>query len=74
MYHLQRYAAAMSVLEPLYRNIEPIDEVGHLHLCPPLFSLCLEGRLKSPTRVSKHQMISSQALEFLDSREDKRCG
>ena len=27
MYHLQRYAAAMSILEPLYRNIEPIDEV-----------------------------------------------
>jgi hypothetical protein len=27
MYHLQRYAAAMVILEPLYRNIEPIDEV-----------------------------------------------
>ena len=27
MYNLQRYADAMAVLEPLYRNIEPIDEV-----------------------------------------------
>ena len=27
MYNLQRYADAKAVLEPLYRNIEPIDEV-----------------------------------------------
>lgn len=27
MYNLQRYADTMAVLEPLYRNIEPIDEV-----------------------------------------------
>jgi hypothetical protein len=26
MYHLQQYADAMSVLEPLYSNVEPIDE------------------------------------------------
>jgi hypothetical protein len=46
MYHLQQYADGMSVLEPLYRNIEPIDEVcskllwiscafWQLHLCFP---------------------------------------
>jgi hypothetical protein len=26
-YHLQQFATALSVLEPLYQNIEPIDEV-----------------------------------------------
>lgn len=39
LYHLQKYAAAMSVLEPLFRNIEPIDEA-----CVPSFTfylLCL---------------------------------
>lgn len=27
LYHLHDYESALSVLDPLYRNIEPIDEV-----------------------------------------------
>lgn len=37
MYHLQRYAAAMAVLEPLYRNIEPIDEVCYSYIYASFF-------------------------------------
>nr|PNR48509.1 hypothetical protein PHYPA_012986 [Physcomitrium patens] len=41
MYHLQRYAAAMSVLEPLYRNIEPIDETAALGVCLLMLDITL---------------------------------
>jgi len=27
LYHLHDYESALSVLDPLYRNIEPMDEV-----------------------------------------------
>jgi hypothetical protein len=30
LFHLYQFSAALSVLEPLYQNIEPIDEVGTL--------------------------------------------
>ncbi|KAB1208989.1 CCR4-NOT transcription complex subunit 10 [Morella rubra] len=32
-FHLHEYAKALSVLEPLYQNIEPIDETTALHIC-----------------------------------------
>ena len=31
LFHLHQFSAALSVLEPLYQNIEPIDEVGTLY-------------------------------------------
>ncbi|XP_028760692.1 CCR4-NOT transcription complex subunit 10-like isoform X1 [Neltuma alba] len=32
-YHLHEYRKTLSVLEPLYQNIEPIDETTALHVC-----------------------------------------
>ncbi|KAI4335677.1 hypothetical protein L6164_014304 [Bauhinia variegata] len=32
-FHLHEYAKTLSVLEPLYQNIEPIDETTALHIC-----------------------------------------
>ncbi|KAG7984481.1 hypothetical protein I3843_04G163400 [Carya illinoinensis] len=32
-FHLHEYAKALSFLEPLYQNIEPIDETTALHIC-----------------------------------------
>lgn len=32
-FHLHEYAKALSVLEPLYQNIQPIDETTALHIC-----------------------------------------
>ncbi|KAF3453746.1 hypothetical protein FNV43_RR04187 [Rhamnella rubrinervis] len=32
-FHLREYAKALSVLEPLYQNIGPIDETTALHIC-----------------------------------------
>lgn len=32
-FHLHDYAKALSVLEPLFQNIEPIDETTALHIC-----------------------------------------
>eukprot|EP00250_Pteridium_aquilinum_P010179 c19199_g1_i1 orf=90-2777(+) len=33
LFHLQQYAAALTVLEPLYHNIEVIDEPAALRIC-----------------------------------------
>ncbi|KAG0567961.1 hypothetical protein KC19_7G175300 [Ceratodon purpureus] len=41
MYNLQRYADAMAVLEPLYRNIEPIDETAALRVCLLMLDITL---------------------------------
>ncbi|XP_054821249.1 uncharacterized protein LOC129320092 [Prosopis cineraria] len=32
-FHLHEYSKTISVLEPLYQNIEPIDETTALHIC-----------------------------------------
>ncbi|KAK4257430.1 hypothetical protein QN277_007020 [Acacia crassicarpa] len=32
-FHMHKYSKALSVLEPLYQNIEPIDETTALHIC-----------------------------------------
>ncbi|CAN6203933.1 unnamed protein product [Urochloa humidicola] len=41
LYHLRDYESAVSVLDPLYRNIEPIDETTALHVCFLLLDITL---------------------------------
>uniref|UniRef100_A0A0A9CFH9 CCR4-NOT transcription complex subunit 10 n=1 Tax=Arundo donax TaxID=35708 RepID=A0A0A9CFH9_ARUDO len=41
LYHLHDYESALSVLDPLYRNIEPIDETTALHVCFLLLDIAL---------------------------------
>eukprot|EP00898_Chlorokybus_atmophyticus_P005121 jgi/Chlat1/560/Chrsp103S01128 len=45
LYHMQQYAAAAAELEPLYRNIEPIDEAAALRVCLLLLDIFLAARL-----------------------------
>ncbi|KAK8604761.1 hypothetical protein V6N13_082235 [Hibiscus sabdariffa] len=40
-FHLHEYAKALSILEPLYQNIEPIDETTALHICHLLLDVVL---------------------------------
>ncbi|KAJ6912910.1 CCR4-NOT transcription complex subunit 10-like [Populus alba x Populus x berolinensis] len=40
-YHLHEYSKALSVLEPLYHNIEPIEERTALHVCLLLLDVAL---------------------------------
>ncbi|CAI0542767.1 unnamed protein product [Linum tenue] len=40
-YHLHEYTKALSVLETLYHNIEPIDETTALHVCLLLLDVAL---------------------------------
>ncbi|GMY35807.1 CCR4-NOT transcription complex subunit 10 [Fagus crenata] len=40
-FHLHEYAKALSVLGPLYHNIEPIDETTALHICLLLLDVAL---------------------------------
>lgn len=40
-FHLHEYANALSVLEPLYQNIEPIDETTSLQICLLLLDVAL---------------------------------
>lgn len=44
LYHLQQFAAALSILEPLYQNIEPIDEPAALHICLLMLDITLASR------------------------------
>ncbi|XP_062194772.1 uncharacterized protein LOC133897952 [Phragmites australis] len=41
LYHLHDYESALSVLDPLYRNIEPIDETTALNVCFLLLDIAL---------------------------------
>lgn len=41
LYHLHDYETSLSTLEPLYRNIEPIDETTALHVCFLLLDITL---------------------------------
>jgi len=41
LYHLHDYESALSVLDPLYRNIEPMDETTALHVCFLLLDITL---------------------------------
>ncbi|KAJ4959212.1 hypothetical protein NE237_026323 [Protea cynaroides] len=41
LFHLHEYANALSLLEPLYQNIEPIDETTALHVCLLLLDVAL---------------------------------
>ncbi|KAL3694248.1 hypothetical protein R1sor_007899 [Riccia sorocarpa] len=43
LYHLQQYAAALAVLEPLYSNIEPIDEAAALRVCLLMLDITLQS-------------------------------
>jgi CCR4-NOT transcription complex subunit 10 len=52
LYHLHDYESALSILDPLYRNIEPIDETTALHVCFLLLDITLALQDASNAAVS----------------------
>ncbi|KAK8523561.1 hypothetical protein V6N13_113507 [Hibiscus sabdariffa] len=40
-FHLREYAKALSILDPLYQNIGPVDETTALHICHLLLDVVL---------------------------------
>lgn len=44
LFHLHEYTNALSVLEPLYQNIEPIDETTAFHICLLLLDVALSSQ------------------------------
>ncbi|KAG0558635.1 hypothetical protein KC19_10G042700 [Ceratodon purpureus] len=63
MYHLQRYAAAMSILEPLYRNIEPIDEAAALRVCLLMLDITLASG--QPGKAAEVLQYMEKAFGYL---------
>ncbi|KAA8535153.1 hypothetical protein F0562_030156 [Nyssa sinensis] len=43
-FHLHEYSKALSILEPLYQKIEPIDEATALHICLLFLDVALASR------------------------------
>ncbi|KAK7823311.1 ccr4-not transcription complex subunit 10, partial [Quercus suber] len=67
-FHLHEYAKALSVLGPLYQNIEPIDETIALHICLLLLDVALachdasksaKVAIKSSNDVKSHHKVSA---------------
>ncbi|XP_039027709.1 CCR4-NOT transcription complex subunit 10-like isoform X2 [Hibiscus syriacus] len=46
-FHLHEYSKALSILEPLYKNIEPIDATISLHICLLLLDVVLACHVAS---------------------------
>uniref|UniRef100_A0A7I4AY17 CCR4-NOT transcription complex subunit 10 n=1 Tax=Physcomitrium patens TaxID=3218 RepID=A0A7I4AY17_PHYPA len=63
MYHLQRYAAAMSILGPLYRNIEPIDETAALRVCLLILDITLASG--QPGKAAEVLQYMEKAFGYL---------
>ncbi|KAI4377328.1 hypothetical protein MLD38_014974 [Melastoma candidum] len=57
LFHLHEYGKALSLLEPLYNNIEPLDETVALHIC----LLILDAALACPDAK-----ISADVLIYLE--------
>ncbi|KAH9557046.1 hypothetical protein CY35_07G065200 [Sphagnum magellanicum] len=68
MYHLQQYADGMSVLEPLYRNIEPIDETAALRVCLLMLDITLASR--QPAKAAEVLQYMEKAFGYLLSPAD----
>ncbi|RVW27518.1 hypothetical protein CK203_052206 [Vitis vinifera] len=60
-FHLHEYGKALSVLESLYQNIEPIDETTALHICLLLLDVALASHDVSRCAETFHR----QALRTL---------
>ncbi|KAL5985749.1 hypothetical protein ACLOJK_027736 [Asimina triloba] len=57
LFHLHEYENAFSVLEPLYQNIEPIDETTALHICLLLLDIALASHNASRAAVSSRRDV-----------------
>ncbi|KAL2633465.1 hypothetical protein R1flu_004944 [Riccia fluitans] len=63
LYHLQQYAAALAVLEPLYSNIEPIDEAAALRVCLLMLDITLQSG--QPAKAAAALQIMEKTFGYL---------
>ncbi|CAK9238128.1 unnamed protein product, partial [Sphagnum troendelagicum] len=68
MYHLQQYADAMSVLEPLYSNVEPIDEIAALQMCLLMLDITLASH--QPGKAAEVLQYMEKTFGYLLSPAD----
>ncbi|XP_042480221.1 CCR4-NOT transcription complex subunit 10-like [Macadamia integrifolia] len=70
LFHLHEYSNALSVLEPLYQNIEPIDETTALHICLLLLDVALALHDASKAADVIHYLEKSFGVGYMISQGD----
>ncbi|KAG1363963.1 putative CCR4-NOT transcription complex subunit 10 [Cocos nucifera] len=70
LYHLHDYANALSVLEPLYQNLEPIDETTALHVYLLLLDIALSSQDASKVADVIRYMENSFGVSSLLDQSD----
>ncbi|KAK9100563.1 hypothetical protein Scep_023993 [Stephania cephalantha] len=64
LFNLHDFAKALSVLEPLYQNIEPIDEATALHICLLLLDVAL---------ASHDAARAAEVIQYLEKASGGNC-
>lgn len=70
LYHLHEYACALSVLEPLYYNIEPIDERTALHVCLLMLDIALASQDATRAADVIHYLERSFGVGYMTNQAD----
>ncbi|XP_031479439.1 uncharacterized protein LOC116250140 isoform X1 [Nymphaea colorata] len=70
LYNLQEYAQALSVLEPLYQNIEPIEETTALHICLLILDIALACHDASKAADVIHYLEKTFGVGCMTSQGD----
>ncbi|XP_024526215.1 CCR4-NOT transcription complex subunit 10 isoform X1 [Selaginella moellendorffii] len=61
-YHLKQYASAFHVVEPLFANIEPVDESCALQICLLMLDIALASRKAESAALVLHYVEKSYGL------------
>ncbi|PKA59185.1 hypothetical protein AXF42_Ash001278 [Apostasia shenzhenica] len=70
LYQLREYASALSVLEPLYHNIEPIDERTALHVCLLMLDAALASGNATKAADTIHYLEKSFGVGYMTNQTD----
>ncbi|KAG0500373.1 hypothetical protein HPP92_000445 [Vanilla planifolia] len=70
LYQLHEYACALSVLEPLYDNIEPVDERTALHICLLMLDISLASQDASRAADVIHYLEKSFGVGQMTNQTD----
>ncbi|PKU74057.1 hypothetical protein MA16_Dca011767 [Dendrobium catenatum] len=70
LYHLHEYACALSFLEPLYYNIEPIDERTALHVCLLMLDIALASQDATRAADVIHYLERSFGVGYMTNQID----
>eukprot|EP00854_Cymbomonas_tetramitiformis_P009724 gene9724-11524_t len=63
LYHMHQHARAAALVEPLYRNIEPLDEAAAMTICLLLLDIWLESR--QPEKAAGVLLYLEKAFGYL---------